>query len=144
MVFNKCCCCLDLRVGSIVIAVLQILQGLGSFSEGTASIVSGIACIAAGALLLYGAIKYHQTAVLVYLIIGMIGIVLVVIKAIMSFIAIGTIPATCRSTACSNAQSTLTIYGIAFLVGAALDVYFWLCVYSFHKGLKSGDITSPA
>ena len=33
MALNYCCCCINLRVGAIVIAILQILSGFGSFIQ---------------------------------------------------------------------------------------------------------------
>ena len=133
MVFNQCCCCVDLRTGAIVIAVLDILNGFGNFSQGATGIVSGIALLVAGALPLYGAIKYHQMAVLVYLILEVIGIILLLIMAILVFVA--------------GAQygdiGAVAIIGVVIFIVAALHFYFWLCVYSFYKGLKSGSITSP-
>merc|ERR1712126_545788 len=67
---SVCCCCVPLRTGSIILAVLGILQGLGSFGQGNwPYIISEIIALAYGGCLLFGAIKYHEKAVLVALII---------------------------------------------------------------------------
>ena len=80
MVFQKCCCCINLRIGAIIIATLDIIRGLVKlgfgtgtlpamddwsvwfpwFAEGSsACLLMGIACVYNGTFLLYGAIKYH-------------------------------------------------------------------------------------
>ena len=33
--------------------------------------------------------------------------------------------------------------GTGCFIGAMINLYFWICVFSFLKGLKSGMITSP-
>ena len=77
---NKCCCCVDLRTGAIVIAILQLIGGAGCFGMGASewqNIMNGVVGLLAGVCLLVGAINYHQTATLVYLVLDMIAIVLV-------------------------------------------------------------------
>ena len=87
MVFTKCCCCVDLRSGAIVIAIFEILLGLTHFRNIEdniwASVIGAIVDSTAGACLLFGAIKYNQTTTIVYLVFFMIGIILYVIFAIM-------------------------------------------------------------
>lgn len=134
MVFTKCCCCVDLRVGAIVIAILDIIAGLAGFGRGATwdNIIGCLALLAAGVCLLYGGIKYHQITTTVYLVFQMIGIVMYGIMVILMLV---------QGAASGNAQ-VLGVMVALFLV-ACLQIYFWLCVFSFLKGLKSGEIVSP-
>ena len=144
MVLDKCCCCVELRVGTIVIAILQIIGGLGNLGAGQGwnNIIGMIMGVAAGACLLYGAIAYNPTATLVNLIFSMIGIVFCVIIAIIAFASIAAIP---KHNPNAGASTGVAIgAGVSFLIVAAVEVYFWICVYSFYKALKSGSIISPA
>ena len=68
---------MDLRVGAIVIAILDILAGLAGFGILVwYNIIGSLALIAAGICLLYGGIKYHQITTTVYLVFQIIGIVM--------------------------------------------------------------------
>ena len=81
----KCCCCFDLRTGSIIIAVLQIVGSLGMLGGATdeKTCWSVLVGVAAGICLLIGAIKSNASAILVYLILAMIDIVLQVVVGIL-------------------------------------------------------------
>ena len=147
---KKCCCCVDLRTGAIVMAILEIIGGLGLFGKGVSAglwpdILNGVVVTGAGACLLFGAIKYHQLATRVYLVLQMIAIVLLGVAMLMAIIW-----ATAAASAVSERHglqgneggvaTAVMIYGIF----ASLHIYFWLCVFSFYKGLKTGEITFPA
>merc|ERR1712141_553159 len=89
---NKCCCCVDLRTGAIVISILQLLGGAGCFGMGASewpNILNGVVGLLAGLCLLFGAIKYHQTATLVYLVLDMIAIILAGVAMAVIIIVIG-------------------------------------------------------
>jgi len=135
MIFGKCCCCIDLRAGAIVIAVLNILAGLGNFKNINEweSIVAGIVGILAGACLLFGAIKYNQIGVIVHLVFSMIAIVMYVILGIIILVL-----------ALQHAVYYILAFMAAYFIAAMIQLYFWLCIYSFLQGLKSNEIVSPA
>ena len=156
---NKCCCCVDLRTGAIVIAILQLIGGAGCFGMGASewqNIMNGVVGLLAGVCLLVGAINYHQTATLVYLVLDMIAIVLAGVA--MAVIIIGG--ATFTASVSGNpdfqdnqgAQDVVTAFGAIFITIFAIVyglialfyIYFWVCVFSFYKGLKSREIISPA
>ena len=37
-------------------------------------------------------------------------------------------------------RATLIGIGIGYLLGCCVHIYFWLCVYSFYKKVKEGEI----
>ena len=144
----KCCCCFDLRTGSIIIAVLQIVGSLGMLGLATheSACWSALVGVAAGICLLIGAIKSNASAILVYLILAMIDIVLQVVVGIL-FCA--------GSAALSNTTGILDApvdlyadfflgFGIGIILMALIDIYFWVCVYRFYQLTKYGIITSCA
>ena len=143
---DKCCCCIDLRVGAIVIAILEIIGGLCNFGnmQGNVwgSVICAIASILAGLCLLFGAIKYNQVAVIVNLVFSMIAIVFYAIVAIMVFIAAGLYGS--QRGAQPEAVGAVIVAGVVIVIAILLMIYFWICVFSFLKGLKAGDIASPA
>ena len=38
----------------------------------------------------------------------------------------------------------MALFGIGFGIIALFYIYFWVCAFSFYKGLKTGEIASPA
>ena len=135
---KKCCCCVDLRTGAIVMAILQLIGGAGMFGMGAEwqNILSALVGVGAGVCLLFGAIKYHQQATLVYLVLQMIAIVLIVVAIIVAIVAFAAL----SGAAVTLIVIPLIIYGIF----VSVHIYFWVCVFSFYKGLKTGEIASPA
>ena len=81
MALGKCCCCVELRTGAIIIAVLGLIASFGSFQHG---VVIGIIFFVYGLVqnlcLLHGAIKYNRTTTLVYLIMEAIFIILLLVN----------------------------------------------------------------
>ena len=141
---KKCCCCVDLRTGAIVMAILQLIGGAGMCGMGAyLNILSDILVypsigifVGAGVCLLFGAIKYHQLATQVYLVFQMIAIVLAgvgIIYAIVVFAALS-----------GAAVALIVIPVIIYVIFASVHIYFWVCVFSFYKGMKTGTIKSPA
>ena len=120
------------------------------------NILSAVVGIGAGVCLLVGAIQYHQTATLVYLVLDMIAIVLVGVA--MAVIIIGGATVTASASGHPDLQDNqgaqdvvqafsatfIAIFAIVYGLIALFYIYFWVCVFSFYKGLKSGEITSPA
>ena len=139
MVFKKCCCCLDLRIGCLIIGVLQILGGLGNFKPPLEwyTIITAIVNIVAGACLLFGAIKYNPIGTLINLITTAIAVIFVFIVAIMAFVVAGALGSH------SDEFLVYIIAGAVYLVAVAIEIYLWLCIFSFYKELKSGAIIAP-
>ena len=145
----KCCCCVPLRTGSIILAVLGILGGIFQFIGGQwTGIITGILYLSFGGCLLFGALKYHEKAVLAALAIEGACIVLSIIFGIIVIAAIEVVvPALaddCNGSgigksACDEAKSSARISAAAgLIVGALINVYFWICNFSFYKELKTG------
>ena len=135
---SKCCCCVDLRTGALVMAVLQLIGGAGMFANGGTwpDILNAVVGIGAGACLLFGAIKYHQMATLVYLVFQMIAIVLIGVALLVVII----VPVASWGVAIEFLIAPMIIY----IIFASFHIYFWVCIFSFYKGLKTGEIKSPA
>ena len=164
---SKCCCCVPLRTGSIVLAVLGILGGIGTFvaSQGQwPQIVLGVFYIIGYPALLFGAIKYCRKAVLVSLVCTAFIIVIGIAFGIIFIASVETfVPELANNCATMvdvstngvNGQVDLsglcdvvryTTIGIAaaiFFSSALINFYFWICNYSFYKELKEGDV-NPA
>jgi len=156
MVFKKCCCCIDLRVGAIIIGILQILGAIGQFWNGIIGIIGAIAMLVAGICLLVGALKYNQVPTLINLIFAMIVIVLDIVMGILFLVAgaaflaadANTVAVTVGSHEDPDLVKTVAVatsfaMGIACFIGSLIHLYLWVCVLSFWKELKSGKITSP-
>ena len=141
-VLKNCCCCVDLRFGAIVIAILGVVDGIGAFFtingavgyDGLTTIqyifmcLGGAVKIIAGLCLLFGSIKYHQSTTLAYLVLQMLSIKIVVIGCAMGLIG------------SAYPLDALYVYSTKII----LNIYFWSCIYSFYKGLENGDIRSAA
>ena len=92
---SKCCCCVPLRTGSLVIAILGILGGLGllAFSKGQTSIrwpniVEGIFVLLPYSFLLFGALKYNDKAVLVCVVLTALSIIIGIVFGIIAIVNI--------------------------------------------------------
>ena len=151
-VLKNCCCCVDLRIGAIVIAILGVVDGIGAFFtinegvgyDGLTTIqyifmcLGGAVKIIAGLCLLFGSIKYHQPTTLAYLVLNMISIHFVVIGC-----AIGLIQSTGGIyIGYFNGLFYISYILVIFSTEIILNIYFWICIFSLYKGLKSGDIRS--
>ena len=148
---TKCCCCIPLRTGSIVLSVLGLMGGVGmmlrDFSDWS-NVVSGILTILAYATLMYGCLKNHPTAVLVYLVLDALAIIFSIFIAILSiaavtfmfpYIADECAKAMYTTEECDNLKAATIGFAASLYVGIAiLNSYFWICVFSFYKELKSG------
>lgn len=59
-VFEKCCCCIPLQVGTIIIGVLALIGSLSRPVSGFNSVgsyIQYVICIIIDGLLIYGAVK---------------------------------------------------------------------------------------
>ena len=152
---SKCCCCIPLRTGSIILAILGILGGIGSFAQSRGqwtNIIQGIFLLLAYGSLLYGALKYNEKAVLISLVCIGLSIALGIVICIIAIANIETIvPELANNCAaiidelhktgitCDAWKSyTIGITAGVFITLSLLNVYFWICNYSFYKELKEG------
>ena len=152
---SKCCCCVPLRTGSLILAILGILGGIFSFagSRGEwSSIIQGIFYLLSYGFLLFGAIKYNEKAVLVCLVLTAVSIIMGVVFCIIALANIEMIvPQLANNCAamideldklgmtCDQLKSaTIGISAGTFIAASLVNVYFWICNYSFYKELKEG------
>ena len=147
---SKCCCCVPLRTGSIILAVLGILGGFANIGGLTwYGILDGIFYLVGYGALLFGAIKYNQKAVLVNLVFTALLIVVSMVLFIIAIASLETLVPELRckmpdessqpSITCGQATTMLYIStGAGFLIGGLLNIYFWFCNYSFYLELKTG------
>ena len=148
---TKCCCCVPLRSGSIVLSVLGLMGGVGMMLRGFSdwsNVVSGILHILAYATLMYGCLKNHPTAVLVYLVLDALSIIFMIFIGILCIAAVPfmfpDLPDACvqlkyTTEQCDNLKAATIGFAASLFVGIAiLNTYFWVCVFSFYKELKSG------
>ena len=167
MVFNKCCCCVDLRVGTQIIAILEIVIGLSGLGMGITwkSIVAVIIGVGSGACLMWSSwskyivIKYKKPGIIMYLVVSMIGIVIYVFAASFMFVGLNEGLRSINTRLEKNVTTlnvwgepedmakikaetfefltgTVAVIGVAYLVVALVKLYFWICVYSFLKGVN--------
>ena len=141
---KKCCCCVDLRVGAITFAILEVAIAITAFyfvkgaNYPGMMIASALVGLAAGLCLLFGSIQYNATATAVYLVLQMISIVFFGIQIILSVVTSGMLN-----------RRKQPIFGNAIFVGFlvlafTLSIYFWVCIFSLYRGLRRGEISSPA
>ena len=157
MALGKCCCCVDLRTGAIIIAIIGIVGGFVNLGSGHdwRHICFLILQLVASGCLLYGAIQCEKIPTIIYLVFQMISIVLIAIIIILFIVAIVIGPEACQKTlktlkaapedpeqACRAAIVVLEVYIFLYAVALALSTYFWICVYSFMKRLN-GEHSSP-
>ena len=152
MALSNCCCCVNLRTGAIIIAVLGLLASFGNFQNGlVVGILTLVGGIVANLCLLHGAIKYNRTTTLVYLVMEAIFIILYIVGLI--FIIIGLTNSSVKECMSGDNWDTVIAYKdspvtcsvivgiliallVAFIIGIAISIYFWVCVYSFFDDLK--------
>ena len=139
MVLRKCCFCFEHRSGAIVIAILQIIGALAGFVDDSVlpkwhlviNCCTGLIC---GIYLIYGAIKYNTVAILVSLIFTVIVLCFLILGSILSFMATDFYSQ-------KNLRHQYLYFGIALgvalMILALLEIYFWLCIFSFYGELKS-------
>ena len=158
--FTKCCCCVPLRVGCMVLAVIGLMGAVGLIISGHSNwsnVVYGIFNIVPYAALLLGAIQNNHTAILFYLVLEAIAVILGIVFGVIVVAASTAILTTGLDVNCSqlnqlsgqhlnlSAQDcnevkagAIGIIAATFWISALLNMYFWACVYSFYKELKSG------
>ena len=143
VVIKKCCFCLDLRTGCIVIAMLTILAGLSTLIRVPFTwymIFAAVTGSLSGSLLLYGAIRSNITATTSYLVMEVIGIIAYLLAT--SFIFIETQISANEfyendlTKTAENTRMTGDLIGILFVFIILLHIYFWICGFRFLKQLR--------
>ena len=144
MVLEKCCFCLDLRKGAIAIAIFHMVLALGQIFTMLRIVVTAIGVVIfgliAGAVLLYGAIKYNTVAIIIHLVLALIEILILLTNVILIFHAVGI----SDGTLVDWFYTLLVVSGVLNSLWAIIEIYFLVCVRSFYLQLKSGMTTSPA
>ena len=150
---GKCCCCLDLRTGAIVIAVLGIVGSFGNLAFSTYWMMIGeiIWRLVVSFCLLFGAIKVNEIAVLIYLILNMLQIISEFAVGIFLLVA-GTALKVASQDAVTQHDKNLygtagtaaIIGGVCVILWACFQIYFFICIHSFYKKIIKGKITSSA
>ena len=126
----------------MAIAVLEILIGLGSFGSfangfNWIAILIFIPNVASGISLLYGAIKHNSTAVLVNLILSLLGVVFLIVMSLLTLIS----GASMTLVEQRGDQIIMLVLGSIYLLITLIQIYFWICVYSYFRKLKSGNLS---
>ena len=158
MALSKCCCCVDLRTGSIVIAIIGIICSCGNWGSGFAvGVITLVLGVAANVCLLHGAIKYNRTTTLIYLVVEAIFIVSYIVWfCLLMVFLFGPEVSVCwdnwdgstvydgKGYTCSVIVAVLISILVAVAIGIGLSIYFWVCVYSFFQDLKRQQVPQPA
>ena len=157
---SKCCCCVPLRTGSLVIAVLGILGAFGIFvsSNNTqaykciykcididtgpqwANIVEGIFLLLPYGFLLFGALINNDKAVLVCLVLTALSIIIGIIFGIIAILNIETLFPELAAWSKNHPiwSYARSVEASKLMCPSLVQVYFWICIYSFYKELKEG------
>ena len=138
-------CCLDIKFGMIIIAVIEIFKGLACLGFGIQwdTTIIALACIqlilsvVAGMSLINGSIKSRTNSVLVYLVLSAIEIFIVVAMASGSFEVDNV------SDYGAGEIKTIAFTSIAFkyflLLMAIADLCFWMCAFAYLICLKKKE-----
>ena len=140
---TKCCGCIPLRTGCLIIAILSTVFSFTWFFHSKLgyeySVPVCLIGLASGVCLLIGVILNNQTLVLVGAILDMIGLVSTLIVAVVFIAAAGVFASTAATTAVDGFTTAfIVIFLTCVLIGIILDIYFLVVVWSFYKELQSG------
>ena len=133
---SKCCFWVPLRTGSILIAILGLLIAIATLVYSGGSwlyIILGSYYLIAEATLLFGAITCNKRAMLVYLVCSAIFPFIDIVFGIIAIISIDTIIPDEYLNIYKDPIAMTVVFCVA---GSLMNIYFWLCNYSFYKKLK--------
>ena len=156
MVLPKCCCCISLRTGCIILAILGFLNGVITFAFSKIqwfTTVHVILLVIGNGILFFGSIKKSCKVVLASLVfIGtamVYGIALGVITIVDMESAFPELANDCAlmenelkalGMNCNKLKSITTDLTLAALVFFSLvELYFWVCIYSYSLQLKNDE-----
>ena len=138
---KKCCYCIPLRVGCIILAIFGIIGSFGILGIDKGWVGIGIALsgwIADGCLLI-GSWKQTKQPLMAYLIIKLVQIVSMTFAGVYSFVRLTDIEQT-RGCEAGEAKELCKkmgiIAGCGFWAIACTYVYFWICVLSLYNTLN--------
>jgi len=122
---GKCCCCLDLRTGAIVIAVLGIVGSFGNLAFSTYWMMIGeiIWRLVVSFCLLFGAIKVNEIAVLIYLILNILQIISEFAVGIFFLVAGSALKVVSQDDGFAVANTTSLHQDDGFTVGNATSLH---------------------
>ena len=139
MEVKKCCCCIELRIGCIIIAVVGIILGIigVALNAGWGSALSLILGIAANCCLLYsaaytkGSTKSRSIAALIFIGCLVLSMIFQVIWLILETIELA------EANGFSSYALPFTLsWLVNNLIQFTLSLYFCLVAYSFYKELN--------
>ena len=161
MKLDKFCCCVDLRKGVMMIAIMGIIASCGFFgsnqkhigSEAYKVLVSGnVIGLMGNISLLFGAFKPNKIAIIVYLVLEPIQMVLYFAFSIMMFVLykdikdpkgkkknvnFGASGNSINIDVFADAWVTLVlVQGIVGLLIVLIWIYYWLCAFSLFIKVK--------
>ena len=148
------CCCIPLRVGSFILAVMGIVGGIFClvYSGGRPLYVSeGVWWIIADTFLLFGCIRNHRKTILVSLVFEILalidGVFIFIFSAVNIEWAYPEFAVDCAGMTygseninidCDKIKlRTLQTMVVKNCVELTLQIYFWLCNYSFYKTFQT-------
>ena len=88
------------------------------------NIILGIILLIAAGCLLFGSVSQHRTPLLIYLVLGAIMLVTGVVLGVYEFV---------------QANAIAPEYFATLFISTLINVYFWICNYSFYMQLNSGS-----
>ncbi|XP_026841447.1 uncharacterized protein LOC6600927 [Drosophila persimilis] len=125
---DNCCCCMDLKCGCILIAIVEVLiRGIDRFFVeydtllGYATLILSGVYVISCVFLLLGAVMQLRIFLLPYLWIGVIRLVALIVEFIYYYL---------------NTDEIVYEYLYFDVFQAVLGLYFWLVVYSFYDVLR--------
>ena len=145
MLIHKCCWCLNLRCGLLLLALLELILSCVQFSyfkceeetndtKGLLATTSVVG-IVASCLLLYGVIAKARNGLYVHMIARLIEMAISIVTSIYIFMSIEHFPDE------HHCNLALPIFlGILLLGRFLFGFYFFCCVYSFYKQAEYDDI----
>ncbi|XP_070070071.1 uncharacterized protein [Drosophila takahashii] len=123
---DNCCCCIELKCGCILIAIVEVLiRGLDRFFVDRDSVLGFVSLVVSGiyviccVFLLLGAVLGLRSFLLPYLSVSCLRFFILVAEAV--FVA---------------TEGIANEYLIFDILQSLLGLYFWLVVYSYYDLIK--------
>jgi len=149
---EKCCCCIDLRIGCIVIGAVGLIfsfifTGLNPTWSGFLGLILAIianGCLIFAAAYTAGTAQIRSITTLVYIILILLNALIVLIGTIWACVNWGKAGEILNANrgrfdnpgAVHGAYAGTVIVGFVWII---LDLYFALVAFSFYGELKSGN-----